>query len=462
MQTTREPGAWGRSPRHILPTVAMLTMLVLVGCGGGGSGGSGSAAGGPRDPVDRIVNAADRATHTTHWHLNLGSTLGTSDWSFWADGTGAYRQGTNAPNGRLFTWIKLGPDSLLIQGLDGVPGVAPTWSAIAGSIALGVFDVELDDNPTVRTLTLRSGSIISPTPPSAGTLYVTFPSQSGLAIADAATLGQLGSISGGNTGFSLPSGIAVDGSRGEIFVTSVGANSVVVHPTSARGNVPPIRTIQGAATGLAMGRVASFIGQPFAGIDVDEVHGEIFVVNDSAVPPSITVYGVTDDGNVTPRRTIQGGNTTLAHPIDIAVNPLHGEIYVTDSDPFGKRLVTFARTANGDVAPLRSVGMGGFTYVAGVDVDPAGGEIWVCGSTGGSTNPSVWVLARTAVDGQPPLRTHSGNLRHLGLDLEPGRGELSIVRWLFAGMQVEIWDMGTGGVIQGTDAEDALDIARGP
>ena len=457
MRISQESGVRAQ-PWHCVLAALVLLLAPCCGGGGGGSGGGGSLS---ADPVDRIINAANRASHSTHWHLNLGSTLGTSDWSFWADGTGAYRQGTNAANGRLFTWTKLGPDSLLISGLDGVPGVAQTWSAILGSISLGVFDVELDDNPTVRTLTLRSGAIISPTPPSAGTLYVSFPTQTGVAMADAATLGQIGSIFGGNTGFSIPSGLAVHTGRGELFVASSGAHSVVVHPTSARGNVAPIRTIQGGATGLAMGKIVSGIGVAFDGIEVDETNGEIFVVNSAAVPPSITVYGVTDDGNVAPRRTIQGANTTLAHPVDIAVNAQHGEIYVTDSDPFGRRLLTFSRTAVGNVAPIRTVDVGG-VYVAGVDVDPAAGEIWLCGSTGGSTGGALYVYARTAVGTQPPLRVLSSNLRHLGLDIEPTRGELSMIRFTFAGMRLEVWDTATGTAIQDTDAADALDVARGP
>ena len=108
------------------------------------------------DPVDMIINSSTKSTHTTYWHIYLGSTTGTSDWSFFADGTGTFRQSFLAPNGLDFTWTKLGDDAMLMN--IGV-STFKNFSEIRGSISDGTFTVVLDGNPTRRTFVLTAGSL---------------------------------------------------------------------------------------------------------------------------------------------------------------------------------------------------------------------------------------------------------------------------------------------------------------
>src|SRR6266496_2907899 len=80
----------------------------------------------------------------------------------------------------------------------------------------------------------------------------------------------------------------------ELFVTNQGG-SVTVYARTANGDVAPLRTISGAATGL---------NGPF-GLAVDTVNNELAVANiGNAAPYSITVYARTANGNVAPLRTI--------------------------------------------------------------------------------------------------------------------------------------------------------------
>src|SRR3990172_1263225 len=71
----------------------------------------------------------------------------------------------------------------------------------------------------------------------------------------------------------------------EIFVANRDANSVTVYARTANGNVAPMRTLSGAATGL---------NQPL-GLVVDTVNGELLVANFGG--KSITVYTRGAGGN---------------------------------------------------------------------------------------------------------------------------------------------------------------------
>jgi hypothetical protein len=107
------------------------------------------------DPVEAIVNASSRASHTNHWHVDIGA--GTSDWAFFADGNGRYRHTTQAPQGQDFTWSKLGPDALLIS--ISIQNTFTNLNAISGSIGSGTFTARLDGNATPRTFAVAPGQL---------------------------------------------------------------------------------------------------------------------------------------------------------------------------------------------------------------------------------------------------------------------------------------------------------------
>jgi hypothetical protein len=103
-------------------------------------------------------------------------------------------------------------------------------------------------------------------------------------------------------------GIAVD-ADGTIFVTNWDFNSVTVHAPGANGNVPPIAVIQGGNTGLS---------QP-VGIAVGFGH-RLYVTNFGLPRPyTVTVYPAGANGDVAPLATLTGSATGLAQPVAIAL-----------------------------------------------------------------------------------------------------------------------------------------------
>jgi hypothetical protein len=127
-------------------------------------------------------------------------------------------------------------------------------------------------------------------------------------------------ISGSNTGLSLPFRIALDG-RTNIYVTNqypYKPGFVTVYAAGANGNVSPIQTISGSNTGLSIP----------TGIAVD-ASGNIYVANGDN--NSVTVYSAGANGNVSPIRTIIGSKTKLHVPLDLALD-VSGNIYVANGD----------------------------------------------------------------------------------------------------------------------------------
>lgn len=116
-------------------------------------------------------------------------------------------------------------------------------------------------------------------------------------------------ISGGSTGLSFPTAVAVDAANGEIVAINsfyLGNSAVSTFSRTASGNVAPLRKIQGPATGLA---------NPYA-VLLAPGRDEVLVGNHSA---GITAYARTASGNVPPARTLAGANTALGAPWHLAL-----------------------------------------------------------------------------------------------------------------------------------------------
>jgi hypothetical protein len=178
----------------------------------------------------------------------------------------------------------------------------------------------------------------------------------------------------------------------EMFVTNLGNNSVTVYARTANGNVAPVRTIVGAATGL---------NSP-VGLAVDTVNNELIVANNGT--PSITVYARTANGNVAPLRTIAGSATSLAGAFGLGLDTVNNELVVPSQGE--NSIMVFARTANGNVAPLRTIigAATGMNGPNGLTVDLVNNELAVTNNFGNS----VTVYARTANGDVAPLRTIAG------------------------------------------------------
>jgi hypothetical protein len=95
----------------------------------------------------------------------------------------------------------------------------------------------------------------------------------------------------------------------ELFVTNFDGHSITVYNSTDNGNTPPLRTLIGAATGLAAPD----------GLVLDLINDELLVANNDN--SSVTVHNRTASGNTPPLRTLIGAATGLNGPKDLALGP---------------------------------------------------------------------------------------------------------------------------------------------
>jgi DNA-binding beta-propeller fold protein YncE len=200
-------------------------------------------------------------------------------------------------------------------------------------------------------------------------------------------------IQGPHTQLVTPHSVNLDLDHGEILVGSVTGKSIWVFPRDANGDVAPRRIIKGPKTrlryvvGLAVDPVTNLlavangkeilifnrtdngdvapraiIAGPKTGIGDEPWQlrmygGRIFlaasnhfhhslydgvvlkgtyteVPEDPWLDPNlgfIGVWNITDNGDTPPSAIIKGPFSGLLHPVGLALNPKHGEIYVSDS-----------------------------------------------------------------------------------------------------------------------------------
>jgi hypothetical protein len=117
-------------------------------------------------------------------------------------------------------------------------------------------------------------------------------------------------IGGSNTGLVAPGTVAVDASH-NVYVFDTTTATISEFAAGATGNVGPIRTIAGSNTGLDGGNGFSF------GLAVSKASGEIFASNPGS--NAILGFAATANGNVAPIQTIAGSATGLADPLGLAV-----------------------------------------------------------------------------------------------------------------------------------------------
>jgi DNA-binding beta-propeller fold protein YncE len=181
-------------------------------------------------------------------------------------------------------------------------------------------------------------------------------------------------IRGEKTGLGDPHGVYFDGTNNELVVANHGNHngratapgdapprrpgqsldelepfvggrfeepSITVYPGDAKGDIAPVRRIQGPKTGL---------NWPMA-IDVDLQHNEIVVANDG--DSSIRIFRRSDTGDVAPARLLKGPRTGINGPMGVALDLKNDELWVSN---YGDHTaLVFARGASGDVAPKRIV-----------------------------------------------------------------------------------------------------------
>jgi 6-phosphogluconolactonase (cycloisomerase 2 family) len=211
-------------------------------------------------------------------------------------------------------------------------------------------------------------------------------------------------ITGGLTGLNRPAGLAVDSVNQELYVANdvVGGSSITVYALGANGNVAPLRTLQGSLTGI----------EGPLGMAVDLVHDQLIVANYRTTDGgSLAFFNRTADGNVAPIRTLQGPLTGFSDPQGVALDLAHDEIVVANSSFMTSamgNLLVFSRTASGNVGPIRQIS-GPDTALCnpiGLVLDRVNDEIVAANSDFGnnSCSESVTTYARTAVADATPVR----------------------------------------------------------
>jgi hypothetical protein len=189
-------------------------------------------------------------------------------------------------------------------------------------------------------------------------------------------------IQGERTQMADPHGLALDAKNGLLFVTNYGSVSVhqgpptlprmtygrrgddketwpisrfyaipgsgkfvppsiTVYPKDGKGDVPPVRVIQGPKTQL---------NWP-TGIAYDPKRNEIFIANDTG--DSVLVFDASANGDVAPRRVLKGPRSLIKYPVGVFIDVVHDELWTAN---FGNHTVTVHKPdAQGDAAPLRRI-----------------------------------------------------------------------------------------------------------
>ena len=117
--------------------------------------------------------------------------------------------------------------------------------------------------------------------------------------------------------------------------------SITVYPADARGDIQPLRVIEGPNTQL---------NWP-AHISVDVERGDVYVANDGT--DAILVFRVTDSGNVSPSRVIKGPKTQIQNPTGVSVDSVNKELIVANMG--NHRATVYPLTADGDTPPIRAI-----------------------------------------------------------------------------------------------------------
>jgi hypothetical protein len=203
-------------------------------------------------------------------------------------------------------------------------------------------------------------------------------------------------LGGSNVPLQATEGIAIDPS-GQIYVSDFIANAIYVFAAGATGNTAPIRTIVGANTQLI-----SPLGMAF------DKAGNLLVANNpfNSLKP-ILKFSATANGNVAPISFIGGANTQLFAATSVSVDA-KGRIIVPAYE--GSSVLIFKAGAHGNATPGATISgaLTGFTDVTSAAVDPKG-EIFVANDDFSTSTYSLFVFPSTANGNVAPIRTISGS-----------------------------------------------------
>jgi len=194
--------------------------------------------------------------------------------------------------------------------------------------------------------------------------------------------------------------VFVDTTRDLLYLAVSGGVFVYANASTIDGDVAPVRTITGVATG--------FSGNRDMRLFVDAAHDRLYVLDSDNAALMVYDAASTVDGNAAPDRVLTGGNTLFNFPWGIDVDVGRDILYVADESNDEVYVFDNASTVDGDLAPDRVLS-GAATTLSGpadIEVDPATDRLYVTNS-----NPAavlIWDGAST-VDGEvAPNRSITG------------------------------------------------------
>ncbi len=304
----------------------------------------------------------------------------------------------------------------LPEGAIGKPYTQPL-TAVAG---VGTLKWSIAGGTLPKGLSLTKGGTIAGTPTTAGTsafkvqvtdssmkataqlsltvnpavqsaVYVVNGGNSAVhsfALGASGNVAPLTSLTGGATGLNGTTAVAI-GTDGRVYVASANNQSIREYPYGATGNATPDAVIAGPTTGLASPQALALDDQ-----------GRLYVAN--AASNSITVYAPEVTGDAKPVAMLSGAHTGLGNPSAVTIDG-RGRLWVANLAT--NSLTVYPAGADGDVAPVATVqgAATGLNGPEGLALDAAG-NVLVANTYG----ESIAEFATTAAGNVAPLRTIAG------------------------------------------------------
>lgn len=205
-------------------------------------------------------------------------------------------------------------------------------------------------------------------------------------------------LRGSKTLLKNPTGVYVDVVNDEVWVASLGNHMATVYRRGASGDVAPLRAIRSAPPNAG----ATLINNPYS-MAYDTIRDEMLVPS-CVQHPRIAAFARTADKDAVPVRAIEGQKTDLNRTVHgIAYDEIHDEMIVNQN--IGQAVLTFRGAANGDEAPIRIIQgpKTQFSDPVSVAVDAVHGEIFVFNMTG-PVERKVLVFDRLAQGDVAPKR----------------------------------------------------------
>lgn len=195
--------------------------------------------------------------------------------------------------------------------------------ATGNRAALRILNTPLLGQPRRIAVNIEDDELITT---ASGCCIATFPrSATGNAVA-ALRVVQWGGLNGSVTRLDYPQGVALRKSSGEIIVVDAMHNAsgpasgvVLFFDRLASGNTAPMRAIEGAQT---------LLGNGAYGVTYDSAHDEIIVLAYDSTMARINTYAGSASGNAAPVRSIADNLSLLEAVAGIAYDSASGTFYV--------------------------------------------------------------------------------------------------------------------------------------